>query len=286
MELRLRERRKQALLGLLLVLPSFLVTVVVVVFPIVDSVFLSLTEGDTGVFTWGNFQALFADPAARSDIAFTLQVVGATVVLTLGLAYALSYYMTFSTSRGAALLSQVYQIPLFIPGIVAVYALIALIRDTGALNRFVHLFGADFKPGLMYTGTGIVLVNLWFNVPFAAMIIGATLGGIPRSLLEAARDVGAGRVTIFLKVVFPLSAKSSLVAALFVFMNNVSEFTTPFLMGSNSPHMLGVALYQKFAVFHDQNGAAALSVFLFALSSVAGGVYIHSMMKEDRWRGQ
>jgi ABC-type spermidine/putrescine transport system permease subunit I len=286
MELRPRERRKQALLGLLLVLPSFLVTVVVVVFPIIESVILSVSDPETGAFTWKNFQTLFADPATQSDIGFTLQVVVTTVVLALVLAYALSYYMTFSNTKGAVLLAKVYQIPLFIPGIVAVYALIAIIRDTGALNRFVHLFGGDFKPGLMYTGTGIILVNLWFNVPFAAMIIGASLAGIPRSLLEAARDVGAGRFTVFRTVVFPLSAKSSLVAALFVFMNNISEFTTPFLMGSNAPHMLGVALYQKFAVFNDHNGAAALSVFLFALSSVAGGVYIRSMMKEDRWRGQ
>lgn len=286
MELRPRERRKQALLGLLLVLPSFLVTLLVVVFPIVESLKLSFSDPESGAFSLINYQTLFADPVTHSDIAFTLQVVFFTVVFALILAYALSYYMTFSTSKAAALLAKVYQIPLFIPGIVAVYALIAIVRDTGALNRFVHLFGGDFKPGLMYTGTGIILVNLWFNVPFAAMIIGASLSGIPRSLLEAARDVGAGRFTIFRTVVFPLSAKSSLVAGVFVFMNNISEFTTPFLMGSNSPHMLGVSLYQKFAVFNDHHGAAALSVFLFVLSSAAGGFYIHSMMKEDRWRGQ
>lgn len=286
MELRPRERRKQALLGLLLVLPSFLVTLLVVVFPIIESLKLSFSDPDSGAFSLVNYQTLLADPATHQDIAFTLQVVFFTVVLALVLAYALSYYMTFSTSQAAALLAKVYQIPLFIPGIVAVYAIIAIIRDTGALNRFVHLFGGEFKPGLMYTGTGIIVVNLWFNVPFAAMIIGASLSGIPRSLLEAARDVGAGRFTVFRTVVFPLSAKSSLVAGVFVFMNNISEFTTPFLMGSNSPHMLGVSLYQKFAVFNDHNGAAALSVFLFVLSSAAGAFYIHSMMKEDRWRGQ
>lgn len=282
MEYRRRERRKQAALGLFLVLPSFLVTLLVVVFPIAESVVLSLTDPDTGALTGAHFQALFADPAFAHDLEFTLAVVGATVGLALVLAYALSYYMNFSDSPAAAFLARIYQIPLFIPGIVAVYALIAVIRDTGAINRFVHLFGADFKPGLMYTGQGIVLVNLWFNVPFAAMIIGATLGSIPRSLLEAARDVGAGRWQTFRAVVLPLSAKAALVAGIFVFMNNISEFTTPFLLGSNAPHMLGVALYQKFAVFNDHAGAAALSLVLFVLSSFAGAFYIHSMMKEDR----
>ncbi len=45
-----------------------------------------------------------------------------------------------------------------------------------------------------------------------------------------------------------------------------------------------VALYQEFSVFYDIPMSAALSVFMFALSSIAGGAYIWSMMKEESWR--
>ena len=285
MELRPRERRRQAAAGLLLVLPTFLITVLVALFPIAESIRLSLGDGNGG-FTLANYLRLFTDANSLADIAMTLEVVLSTVASCLLLSYALSYYLAFANTGISRLLGKLYQLPLFMPGIVAVYAIIGVIRDTGALNRFLLLLGISYKPGLMYTGTGIVLINLWFNIPFATMIIAASMGGIPRSFIESARDAGASRLTIFRRIVFPLSAKSSMVAALFVFMNNIGEFTTPFLVGSNAPHMLGVALYQEFDVFHDMNGAAAMLVFLFFLSAFAGVAYMRSMMREDRWKGQ
>jgi ABC-type spermidine/putrescine transport system permease subunit I len=129
-------------------------------------------------------------------------------------------------------------------------------------------------------------MNLWFNIPFATIIIGADLSSIPNSIIESARDVGASKVEIFKKIILPLTAKSALVAIAFVFMSNVGAFTTPFLMGSNSPIMLGVALYQEFGAFYNLQKAAAISVFMFIICSIVGAFYIYSIMREDKWNLQ
>lgn len=282
----MKKETSRQLTALAMVLPSFLIIVIIIAFPIVQSILISFQNADTGGFSIANYYNLFADKSYLTNILYTLYIVGITVVLAIVLSYILALYITFSKSWFASVLEKLYMIPRFIPGIVAVYAFMGVIKDTGALNRLLLIFGLHFKPNLMYSPQGIIMMNLWFNIPFATMIIGSALAGIPGSIIESARDVGAGKLEIFRKMILPLSVKSALVAATFVFMGNVGEFTTPFLMGANSPRMLGVALYQQFGVFYNIPQAAAISVFMFILCAFAGALYIYSMMKEEKWNIQ
>ena len=135
----------------------------------------------------------------------------------------------------------------------------------------------------MYHANGMILMNLWFNLPFAAMMITAGLGAIPDSIIEAARDVGAGKFKVFTSMILPLSLKDVIIAGTFVFMTNVGSFTTPYLMGGNSPKMLGIALFDQFNKYLAYNRSAALSVIMFLLCSVSAGVYIYTNLKEKDW---
>ena len=68
-----------------------------------------------------------------------------------------------------------------------------------------------------------------------------------------------------------------------VFMSNVSSFTTPYLMGGNSPKMLGIALFDQFNKYLEYNRSAALSVIMFLICSVSAAVYIYTNLKENDW---
>lgn len=81
----------------------------------------------------------------------------------------------------------------------------------------------------------------------------------------------------------PLSMKDVVVASTFVFMSNVGSFTTPYLMGGNSPKMLGIALYDQFNKYLSYNRSAALSVIMFLICSVSAAVYIYTNLKEKDW---
>ena len=121
----------------------------------------------------------------------------------------------------------------------------------------------------------MIIMNLWFNIPFAAMMITAGLGAIPDSIIEAARDVGAGKFKVFTSMILPLSLKDVIIAGTFVFMTNVGSFTTPYL--------LGIALFDQFNKYLAYNRSAALSVIMFLLCSVSAGVYIYTNLKEKDW---
>ncbi len=277
---------KQKLAAYAMVLPAFLVVMLTVAYPIVAAVIQSFQDGETGAFTMANYTYFFTDPAQRSNLLYTLFVVFVTVAIAIVVAYLLALYLRFVKSKISKTIGMLYLLPRFVPAMCAVYAMITIIRDTGLINRIGQLFGLDINLGMMYHASGIITMNLWFNIPFAAMMIAAGLGGIPDSIIEAAEDVGAGKLTIFAKMILPLSIKDVVVAATFVFMSNVSSFTTPYLMGGNAPKMLGIALFDQFNRYLDYNRSAALSVIMFLICSVSAGVYIYTNLKENDWEKQ
>ena len=178
---------KQKLVAYALVLPAFLVVMLTVAYPIVSAVIQSFQDEKTGEFTLANYAYFFTEPAQRMNILYTLFVVVATVVIALVVAYLLALYLRFVHSGIAKSIGTLYLLPRFVPAMCAVYAMITIIRDSGLINRIGLHFGMNLKLGLMYHANGMILMNLWFNIPFAAMMITAGLGAIPDSIIEAAR---------------------------------------------------------------------------------------------------
>lgn len=279
----MKKETKSKLIAYLLVLPAFLTVMAVVAVPILTALKTSFTDPDTGAFSTVNYQYFFTTPNELKNLGFTLYVVIVTVVLAIVIAYLLALYLRFVKSPISKAIGSLYLLPRFIPSLVAVYAMITIIRDSGLLNRLSQLFGADFKPGLMYQASGMIVMNMWFNVPFAALMITAGLGAIPDSMIESARDVGASRLQVFRSIILPLSVKDVVIAATFVFMSNVGSFTTPYLMGGNFPKMLGISLFDQFNKYLRYERAAALSVIMFLICSVSAGVYIYTNLKEQEW---
>jgi ABC-type spermidine/putrescine transport system permease subunit I len=274
--------RKQALWGLALVTPSFLLLLVVVVFPIVQS-FIESLRNETGGYDLSRYEWLFTDKGMRTNIVFTLKITVLSCALVLLISYSLALYLRFSSGKLAAWIRRTYMIPMFIPGVIATYGLMNLLGNHGWLSRLLLPLGVTL-PRIIFDEKGLIIANLWFNIPFSTMLLSSAIAGIPASVIESARDVGAGRLGIFFRIIFPLSYKTFLVALTFVFMGVIGSFTAPFLIGENSPQMLGVAMEQVFGVFREREQAAAIAVFTFLLCSVLGFFYIRSMAKEEAAR--
>ncbi|ADK82619.1 ABC transporter permease [Sediminispirochaeta smaragdinae] len=267
----------------LMLAPALLLTMGIIVYPIINTVIRSFSSPEDGSFTLANYVFLLTDDVSMENIAYTLWIVVVTVVLSILISYVLALYLRFYDTKISKFIGTIYLLPRFVPSLVAVYAMITIIRDSGFLNRVSRLFGYNFKPGLMYNARGIILMNLWFNIAFATMIIVAALSSIPDSMVESARDVGARKINVFLNMILPLSFKDVMIAMTFIFMSNVSSFTTPFVMGGNNPIMLGVYLRKQFSEYSNYEIAAALSVIMFLFSSVSAIIYIYTNLKEKEW---
>ncbi|WP_029192818.1 ABC transporter permease [Paenibacillus harenae] len=275
------KQSKMGVLGLLLVLPSFLVLFVIVILPVALSFKESLTN-DSGGYDLSNYIYLFTDKLMRSNIIFTLTVTIISVGLVLAVSYALAVYMRFNDSAIVRWIQKMYMIPIFIPGVIATYGLIRMLGNRGWAAQFLYQFGVESMPRFIFDMKGIIIANLWFNIPFTTMLLASALTAVPNSIIESAKDVGAGMWRIFFNLILPLTYKTLLVAATFAFMGIIGSFTAPFLLGPNAPQMLGVSMQQIFGVFQDRQLASALAFFTFFLCSIMGYFYIREMTKEER----
>lgn len=266
----------------LMVAPAFLLMTVVVVLPIGNTVLKSFQDSE-GNFTLTNYQYFFASTQTFQSLIFTLTVALSVTILSVFLSFLLALYLRFSHSRISRLLGKLYLLPRFIPGIAAVYAVINIIKDSGTLNRISRLFGYDYKPGLLYDIKGIIISNLWFSIPFAAMLLSSSLSAVNNSYLDSARDAGAGWAGVLKSIILPLVYKDMIVCATFVFMGQIGAFTIPYLTGPNNPKMLGILLYQQVATYLDYQRAAALSVLMFILCLGGAAVYIKANLRDSAW---
>ena len=205
------------------------------------------------------------------------------MALSVVLSFLLALYLRFSKSPVSRALGKLYLLPRFIPGIAAVYAVMNVIKDSGSSNRIAAAFGVDYKPGLLYDLKGIILSNLWFCIPFAAMMMSAALSSVNDSYVESARDAGCSWRDVLCRIILPLTYKDVIVSATFILMGQVGAFTIPYLTGPNNPKMLGILLYQQTGTYMNYERAAALSVLMFLICLGGAIVYIRSNMKEEVW---
>ena len=261
-----------------------------VIYPIIQTVIQSFQDPETKAWTFANYVYLFTEKVPKAAIWYTFENAVLTVFLSVSISYLLALYMRFSDSKISKLVGNLYLLPRFIPSLVAVYAMCTIVKDSGLIYRLSLLLPETsklhgFKPGMLYNMKGIQFMNLWFNIPFATMIIVAALSGIPESIIESARDIGAGKLRVFFQFILPLSYKDVLIAVTFVFMSNISSFTTPYIIGPNHPQFLGVYLRKLFSNM-EYELAAAVSVVIFLFSSASAFVYLYTNMKEQAWESR
>lgn len=266
----------------LMVLPAFVIMLLVVILPIFNTVLKSFHTAQGG-WTLANYQYFFTSAEAFESLIFTATEALLVTFFSTLFSFSLALYLRFSKSPVSRLLGKLYLLPRFIPGIAAVYAVMNIIKDAGFINRISMLFGVDYKPGLLYDLKGIVLCNLWFSIPFCAMMMSAALSSVNDAYIESARDIGCGWWGMLRQIVLPLTYKDIIVSATFILMGQVGSFTVPYLTGPNNPKVLGILLYQQTSTYMDYERAAALSVLIFLLCIGGAIVYITTNMKESVW---
>lgn len=278
----MKNEKNMGWLPYVMVFPAFAVMTLVVIFPICNTVLKSFTTASNS-FTLDNYLYFFTSRDAVESLVFTMAEALCTMIFGITFSFLLALYLRFSKSRISRIMGRLYLLPRFIPGIAAVYAVMNVIKDSGFINRFLQLFGIMYQPGLLYDIKGIVLCNLWFNIPFSAMLLSAALSSINDSYVESARDAGCSWRGILRYIILPLTYKDLIVAATFILMGQVGAFTIPYLTGPNNPKMMGILLYQQVNTYLDYQRAAAFSVLMFLLCLGGAVVYIKSNMKDEVW---
>jgi putative spermidine/putrescine transport system permease protein len=134
------------------------------------------------------------------------------------------------------------------------------------IGLYIAMAGVFYSLNLMGTFLGVVIVQLIGTIVFMTWIPAAAFSAIPRSLEEAARDVGAGPLRVFFRVTFPLAAPGILVAMILSFLAAFDEAQGTFLVGIPNYITMPTEMYTLVLNYPEQ--AAAVFSILLALPSV------------------
>jgi len=278
------ESRRQGALGLALVLPPLCLLFFLVVVPAVTAVVETLAPGPGGSagLTVARYAEVLSARVIRADIAFSVVVTLISVAAVFVLGYPLALYLRFSQGRLASLLAVVFTIPLFVPVVIASFAMITFLVNHGLVSTVLYRLGIETFPPLVYNATGIVLTEVWASLPFAVLILGAGLQAIDDSLIDSARDVGAGRVRTFATIILPLNAIPTRITLTLLFISVFGSFTIPYLVGGNAPQMLGVTMTNYLTQYLRRTDAVTMAVLAFIIAAAVGVVYVVSVSRRER----
>ena len=242
-----------------------------VVAPIVMVVIYAFTTADGGV-TMENFASMgtYASVFTRS---FWLAILATLICLLIG--YPAAYFISREGPRFQRVAMMLIMLPMWMNFLLRTYSWMSVLENNGLLNRFFSaigliglvngLFGTNLEYFPMINTQGAVVLGMVYNyLPFMILPIYSVIEKMDGSLLEAARDLGAGSGRVFWKVILPLSLPGVLSGVTMVFVPSVSTFAISRLLGGGTQMMLGDLIEQQFlgGAYNPHLGAAISLVMM------------------------
>lgn len=273
--------------GLLLVALPVLLLGWLIVYPIISAVigtiFVSQPDGTTA-FSLASYRFFFSDSYSLANLWITLWTTMVCGVLLLLIGLPIALYLRFSQGRLAAYVQGLAIFPMFVPSIILSYALIRTIGPNGTVDILLNAVGLPKLPSPYLTPWGPVIGLVWDNLPLTVLMLAAGLGSIPKSSIEAARDVGANPLRVFMSIILPRMGNSLLVTGSFAILGIFSSFTLPYVLGPASPEMMGPFMQRTFSDMNDPLNALTQAVITFAFCLVFGIFYVRSIAKNREGR--
>jgi len=202
------------------------------------------------------------DPTLQEAILTSVLVAAAAAVVTVGLAFLLTYTVRVTRSRNMLLLNRFAALGYAIPGtVLALGILIPLARFDNLLDHWMQAtFG--IKTGLLLTGTALCIIYA-MSVRFLAMAEGAIEAGfhkVPIHIDMAARTLGRSPRETLTQVLIPILKPAFLTAGLLVFIDSIKELSATILLRPFNYNSLSTYVYERAsrAAVEDASVAALL----------------------------
>ena len=239
--------------------PYFIWMVLFTVVPLIIVVYYALTDG-SGNFTIANLTSV---SGYGSVFARSLLLALVATVICLIIAFPVGYFLSRLRVNKQHIMLMLVMLPMWMNFLLRTYAWMGLLSINGPVNAVLGFFGLG--PYTMLNTSGAVVLGMVYNyLPFMILPIYSVIVKLDYSLLEAARDLGANNVTVFRKVILPLSLPGVLSGITMVFVPSVSTFAISRMLGGGTELLLGDLIERQFlgGAYNPQLGAAISLVMM------------------------
>ncbi len=211
-------------------------------------------DASSGFVGLANFAEYVATPNLAASAWNSLWTAALTTLLVVPAAFLYAYALTRSRMPGKPVFRAVMLLPVLAPSLLPALALVYLFGNQGMLRGL--LMGES-----LYGPIGIIMAQVFYCFPHAALILCVALSGADGRLYEAAAALKAGRGRIFLTVTLPGAQGGLISAAVVVFTLVVTDFGIPKVIGGQFP-VLATEVYKQVVGQQNFNMGAVVGLVL------------------------
>lgn len=213
-----------------------------------------------------NYAYLWEDSLYIVAYLNSIKIAFFSTVFALLIGYPMAYVIARSSDQWRNILLMLVVLPFWTSFLLRVYAWIGFLKGNGLVNALLLKLGLINEPLIMLQTDFAVYVGIVYTyLPFMILPLYANLTKLDTTLLEAAEDLGASKLTSFLTVTLPLSVPGIIAGSMLVFIPAIGEFVIPALLGGPDTLMIGKVLWTEFFNNRDWPVASAVATAMLVL---------------------
>ena len=231
-------------------------------------------------WNWSNYTDALSDFTDQFVRGFGYAAIATILALLIG--YPLAYVIAFRGGRFKNLLLGLVVVPLFATFLVRTFAWKTIVADEGPLVSVLRDIGILGANGRLDNTAVAVIGGLTYNyLPFMVLPIYVALERLDVSLVDAAKDLYSSASRAFFKIVLPLSLPGVFAGSLLTFIPASGDYVNAELLGSPNTTMTGNVVYTQFIGLNNYPTAAAISIMLMVVITIAVLLYSKVLGTEE-----
>ncbi|EAS5970438.1 ABC transporter permease [Salmonella enterica] len=226
-------------------------------------------EGDSH-FSLEYWRNMLQDEVLQSALFYSVKVSLLGAFGSVIFAYPLALWLR-KPMDGKEGIIAVLRAPMFIPGLVAAFLFVNIVAYHGIINELLLALGIISEPLRMQNddfGWGVVILQIWKNLPFALILVGGAVNAIRNDVLDAASNLGASRWRSFTGVVVPLTLPAVQVTLILVFIGALGDFAFFSVAGPRNTYSLARLMQATTMEYGEWNNAAVIAVIIMVTAAI------------------
>lgn len=214
------------------------------------------------------------DPLYAKVVGHSVYLAAITTLLCLFIGYPAAWLIANCSKRVQGLLLFLIVVPFWTNSLIRTYAMKVILGNRGIVNKGLMELGIIDSPiRMMYTETAVIIALVYVLLPFMILPLFGAIEKLPKSYLEAARDLGSSKLNTFRTVVWPLTLPGVISGCLLVFLPALGMFYIADLLGGAGNLLIGNVIRDQILVARNWPFGAALSVSLILMMAVMMWAY-------------
>ena len=232
--------------------------------------FFHRPEDGTGTYEVGfelTHYLRFFSPLFARHILITIQFAAIAAAISVLVAFPFTYFLSRFGRRPQVVTLVFILCVLSLSEVIVAYSWSVLLSRSAGISNFLVWLGVMDKPVAWTPGYGAVMFGLiYFNLPFAVLIMYPQCTRLDTEITEAARTLGASPLRTFFTVVVPMLRPAILSAAIVLFVFTMGAFVTPQWLGRPQHWMFAILISDQALGRGNLPFAAALSMFFMCIT--------------------